>query len=202
MSAHELPLLARMRAAVAPSAIFACIATVVSVSAVALSLRANGWGWLPRAQIALFVLSLPPALVAGMTAFIVDAWGGEMISSRPGKISPKGVRIRIFRGMIMVAAVTLAGPLAGIAVFWFVNGEAFPGEFAPLISSRGVHDVINSAIASTYLFLLMAPRLYLPYGPPAVLALGALFACRRPALRDKGKSARDPSSMRETEKSR
>ncbi len=185
---HVPSLAARLRPALGPAVTFAAIAAATLLAAIGTSLHIRGFAPLPRTGVALLVLAVPPALAGGVLSCVIDV------------LLPRAGRTR--RGIGMLAGLATIGLAASIAVFALVYRDAYPEEFAPLLSMAGLHEAVWTVISATYLFLVFAPALYLPLGPVAVLALATLYALRRPSLRPLPYSVRDRSSVHDIEKSR
>ncbi len=159
----------RLRAAVGPSLLFGGTCAFVLLPAVGYSLYFKGFApYLTRTGIALLVLALPPAIVAALAAFLIDC------------LLPVASRVR--RGLLMAFALIVLGPGASIGFFNLAYRLAYPGEFDPVWTKAGLHDVVWTAIATAYLFLISAPLLYWPWALYAALALAVAFALRRPAM--------------------
>jgi len=145
---------------------FAALCAVVLVPVVGFSLYSKGFGALPRTAIALAVLALPPALAGGLVTYAVAVFMPRMGSA--------------LRGATMLFGLFAIGPLASIAAFGFAYRLGYPGHSAALLSKSGLLDAAWTVVSATYLFLIFAPLLYLPWTPVAGLALAVYFALRRP----------------------
>ena len=159
----------RLRAAVAPSVLFGAACALVLLLAVAYSLYAKGFApSFTRTALALVVLALPPVLVAALAAWLIDC------------LLP--VAGRVARGLLMGCAIIVLGPGASIGLFNLAYMLTYPAGFDPIWTKAGLHDVVWTAIATAYLFLISAPLLYWPWALYAALALAVAFAWLRPAM--------------------
>jgi hypothetical protein len=185
MTQHVPTLGARLRLAFVPNLRFALASALVLLIAIGASLYANGYAAQPRTGIALAILTLPPAVVAGIAGYVIDA-----AIPRAGRIA---------RGFSMAFALATFGVLASAGVFSLAYRATYPVAFQPIWTDIGFHQLAWTGIATLYLFAVTGVRLLLPWGPVAAIGLAAWYALRvGPALRPGGKPARDDAVDRQT----
>lgn len=159
----------RLRTAFRPAIGFALICAILFGLAGAIGLSFKGFALFSRSMIALAVLTLPPALAAGLFAYAIDV------------LLPR--RGAWLRGSVMLAGLALFGPLASAGVFLLQYRYAYPIAHEPLWTETGFHQFAWTGIASIVLFGLHGMPLYWPWAVPAVLIAAIWFARRRVATR-------------------
>lgn len=180
---------ARLRASLRPALGIAVVAAALFLAAVGLGLWQRGFGALPRTFVALAILALPPAVVAGLAAVAVDT------------LLP---RLRTLgRAAAMLALLLAFGPPASAGVFSLQYRTTYPVDFQPIWTEVGLHQLAWTGIATLVLFAANGLRLFLPWAPLAALAVAAMYGRRRPAaLRGMPQSAMDRLSDHSTPEQR
>ncbi len=189
MSGSLPPWRQRLRAAVRPALAWTAIAALMFLAAIGLGLWQRGFGLLPRTFIALAILALPPAVVAGFAALAIDT------------LLP---RLRLAGRAIAMALLLFAlGPIASAGAFSLLYRQTYPVDFQPIWTEIGFHQLAWTGIATLVLFASNGLRLYLPWAPLAGFALSLLYGLRRPgALRRPSASARQHPSDHNTPEQR
>jgi len=169
MTAFALPTLRRrIRLAAPPSLVFGLISAVVLLASVGFGLWSKGFAAFPRTVVALAVLSLPPALVGMLAAYLIDC------------LLPAAGRAA--RGLLMAFAILCVGPGASAAFFNIAYRFDYPSDLAPVWTKVGLHEAVWTAISTTYLYLIAAPLLYWPWSLVAAIALATAYAAAPPAM--------------------
>lgn len=189
MSGSLPPWRHRLRAAVRPALAWTVVAALMFLAAIALGLWQRGFGLLPRTFIALAILALPPAVVAGLAALAIDT------------LLP---RLRLAgRAICMAVLLFVLGPPASAGTFSLLYRQTYPVDFQPIWTEIGFHQLAWTGIATLVLFAANGLRLYLPWAPLAGFALSLLYGLGRPrALRRQLASARQRPSDHNTPEQR
>lgn len=186
-SGPALALWLRFGAAFWPTIRFAILCGIVFTVAIGYGLYAKGFAPLPKSTIALAILAVPPAVAAGIFAYAIDI-----------TLPCAG---RVARGLLMAALLAAFAPIASAGVFALQFRTSYPADFEPVWTETGFHQFVWTGIATLYMFAVSGLRLYLPWGPAALVGVAIYFALRPSAtLRGQGPSAKPRTSDTENPK--